>query len=82
MTEGHNSGVDREKLDAFYARIERLEEEKAATMQDIKEIYMEAKSHGYDPKIMKIVIRRRKMEKQKREEQDELVSLYEGGLFS
>jgi len=78
---GHNSGIDAEKLNAFYQRIERLEEEKAALAEDIKELYAEAKANGLNTKIMKIVVRRRKMEAEKRREMDALVEVYEG-VFS
>ena len=64
------------RLKAFIARIERLEEEKANIATDIREVYAEAKSTGFDTKIMRQVIRLRKMDNQARIEQQELLDLY------
>lgn len=75
---GHNSGVAADRLRAFVQRIERLEDEKSALTLDIADIYKEAKSSGFDVKALRTIIRRRKMDEQKRREQDELVALYEG----
>lgn len=72
---GHNSSS--EKLRQFVARIEKLEEEKAATIADIKEVYTEAKSFGLEASVIKIIIRRRKEDEQKRKEKEELIALYE-----
>ena len=74
------STLSRERLRSFIERIERLEEEKATLLADIKEVYAEAKSSGYDPKIMRQVVRIRKMEPDKRQEQDFLLSTYLGAL--
>jgi uncharacterized protein (UPF0335 family) len=68
------------QLKAFIKRIEKLEEDKAAVLTDIKEIYAEAKGTGFDPKIMRQVIRLRKMEDQARVEQAELLDLYQSVL--
>jgi len=57
-------------------RIERLEEEKAGIVADIKEVYDEAKNFGYDTKVLRQVIRLRKMERQEREELESLTELY------
>lgn len=57
-------------------RIERLEEEKAGIVADIKEVYDEGASFGYDKKIMRQVVRLRKMERQEREELESLTELY------
>lgn len=69
-------GVDPGRLKSLIQRIEKLEEEKAALAGDIKEVYSEAKSAGYDTRIMRQVIRIRKMDKADRAEQDELLDLY------
>ena len=69
-------GVDPGRLKSLIQRIEKLEEEKTALAGDIKEVYSEAKSAGYDVKIIRQVIRIRKMDKADRAEQDELVDLY------
>jgi len=65
-----------EQLSSLIERIERLEEEKAGLMADIKEVYDEAKTHGFDAKILRQVIRLRKMEKSDRQEQETILSLY------
>ena len=72
---GHNS-IDGGRLKSLVERIERLEGEKAALADDIKEIYSEVKSAGYDAKIVRQVIRLRKMDKADRVEQQELLDLY------
>lgn len=69
-------GVAGKRLAAFLERIERLEEEKTALADDIKEVYAEAKGVGFETKIMKRVIKLRKMEPEKRREEDELLELY------
>lgn len=71
-----SGGVDAGRLKSFIQRIEKLEEERAGIGADIKEVFAEAKSAGYDTKIMRQVIRIRKMDKADREEQDELLTLY------
>ena len=52
-------GVQAERLKSFIERIERLEEERAATSGDIREVYAEAKSSGYDTKVMRQIVRLR-----------------------
>jgi uncharacterized protein (UPF0335 family) len=77
---GHNSqpgGIAADQLTSYIKRIERLEEEKANIQADIKEVYGEAKALGYDVKTMRQVIKRRKIEKDKRDEQDALLHVYE-----
>lgn len=64
------------RLKSFLERIERLEEDKAAVGADLKEVYLEAKGEGFDTKILRKVIRLRKMDKVKREEEDALIDLY------
>lgn len=75
---GHNSvgGIAADRLKSFIERIERLEEEKAAIGGDVKEVYSEAKSTGFDTKIIRKVISLRKMEAADREEQQQLLDLY------
>ncbi len=68
------------QLKAFIKRIEKLEEDKVALLADIREVYAEAKGTGFDPKIMRQVIRLRKMEDQARVEQQELLDLYQSVL--
>lgn len=69
-------GVSGKRLQAFFDRIERLEEEKAALAEDIKDVYAEAKAVGFDVKIMRRVMKLRKMDVEKRREEDELLELY------
>jgi len=75
---GHNSdnSVAGERLRAFLERIERLEEEKKVLMEDIKEVYSEAKATGFDTKIMRKIIALRKMEREKRQYEQEMIDLY------
>lgn len=69
-------GVAGQRLKAFIERIERLEEEKAALAEDIKEVYGEAKAVGFDTKTIRKVIRLRKMEAEKRQEEEHMLDLY------
>lgn len=78
--EGHNSGISSERLRSFVKRIEKLEEDKAAIGEDLKEVYAEAKGTGFDTKIIRKVISDRKIEVDKRRERDELLSLYKSAL--
>ena len=68
--------VAADRLRLFIERVERLEEDKKAVMEDIKEVYAEAKGEGYDTKIMRQVVRLRKMESHDRQEQEALLDLY------
>ena len=64
------------RLKTIIERIERLEEDKAAVANDIKEVFAEAKGEGFDVKILRKVIRIRKQDKAKRQEEEALVDLY------
>jgi uncharacterized protein (UPF0335 family) len=64
------------RLKSFLERIERLEEDKAGVMNDLKEVYLEAKGEGFDTKIMRKVVRLLKQDKAKRQEEDALLDLY------
>lgn len=70
------SGVSGKRLQAFFDRIERLEEEKSALAEDIKDVYAEAKAVGFEVKIMRRIMKLRKMDIEKRREEDELLELY------
>ena len=74
------AGVAGDRLRAFIERIERLEEEKAALSEDIKEVYSEAKGTGFDVKIMRQIIRLRKMEDSDRSEMEEVLDVYKRAL--
>ena len=73
-------GIASERLQSFVERLERLEEEKAALSEDIKEVYSEAKSGGFDIKIMRQIVRLRKMNTADRREREELLDLYKNAL--
>ena len=64
------------RLKSFIERIERLEEDKAAVSNDMKEVYAEAKGEGFDTKILRKVIRLRKQDKAERQEEEALIELY------
>ena len=69
-----------EMLRQYVDRIERLEEEKAQLMADIRDVYAEAKGHGLDPKVMRQVIKMRGMDRQSLMEQDAMIELYRSHL--
>ena len=73
-------GAAREQLKSFVARIERLEEEKANIAADIKDVYAEAKSMGFDVKILRKVISLRKRDKNERAEEEAILELYLAAL--
>lgn len=64
------------QLRTVIERIERLEEDKAGVMADLKEVYAEAKGNGFDSKIIRKVVRLRKQDKAKRLEEEALLDLY------
>jgi len=68
------------QLKSLVERIERLEEEKGALTADIKEVYSEAKGHGFDTKIMRQVVRMRKIDKADRQEMEAVLDLYLAAL--
>lgn len=83
MTEpGHNSndpavgGIAADRLRSIIERVERLEEERKALSGDIKDIFTEAKSAGFDVKVLRQIIRIRKQEPAEVEEQETLLDIY------
>lgn len=70
----------REKLKQTIARVERLEAEKAELAADIREVFAEAKSFGFDTKTLRKVISARKLEAHERAEQEALLELYLGAV--
>ena len=64
------------RLKTIIERVERLEEDKAAVANDIKEVFLEAKGEGFDVKILRKVVRLRKQDKAKRQEEEALIDLY------
>ena len=74
------TGAGADQLQQFIERIERLEEEKRALMADIKDVYFEAKATGFEPKIMRQIVRMRGMDPELLNEQDELLTTYRTAL--
>lgn len=75
-----DGAVAQDRLRSFIERIERLEEEKAALTADIREVYAEAKTAGFDPKIMRKVVSLRKMDDNDRQEEGYLLDTYLAAL--
>jgi uncharacterized protein (UPF0335 family) len=70
------AGFAKEQLKSIIERIERLEEEKQALADDIKEVYAEAKANGFDTKTLRTIVRLRKQDSAERQEQEALLDLY------
>lgn len=68
------------RLRTIIERVERLEEDKAAIMEDIKEVFAEAKGEGYDVKVLRKVIRIRKQDRAKVQEEEAIMDLYLSAL--
>ncbi|HEX3338950.1 MAG: DUF2312 domain-containing protein [Pseudolabrys sp.] len=66
----------KDQLKAFVERIERLEEEKKATSDDIRDVYAEAKGTGFDTKALRTIVRLRKLDLDERREQQEVLDTY------
>ncbi len=77
---GSSGTIAGAKLRSLIERIERLEEEKSTLTADIKEVYAEAKGTGFEPKIMRQIVRLRKMDSSDRQEQEALLDLYRGAV--
>ena len=75
---GSVAGAD--QLTQFIERIERLEEEKRALMADIRDVYSEAKGTGFEPKIMRQLVKMRAMDRELLQEQDELLETYRAAV--
>jgi uncharacterized protein (UPF0335 family) len=73
-------GVEVPKLRSYIERIERLEEDKASVASDIKDVFAEAKSNGFDIKAMRGVIKLRKMKSNERTEAEYMLDLYKRAL--
>ena len=73
-------GIAADRLRQFFERVERLEEEKAALASDVREVYAEAKSVGFDPKIMRQIVRLRKMNEADQQEMEALIDTYKHAL--
>jgi uncharacterized protein (UPF0335 family) len=66
----------KDQLKAFVERVERLEEEKKAIADDIRDVYAEAKGNGFDIKTLRVVVRLRKQDINERKEQEALLETY------
>jgi uncharacterized protein (UPF0335 family) len=71
-----NTSFARDQLKAIIERIERLEEEKKATSDDIRDVYAEAKGNGFDVKALRAIVRMRKMDSDERREQEAVLETY------
>jgi uncharacterized protein (UPF0335 family) len=78
--EVQTGGIAADRLRSIVDRIERLEEERKALASDIKDIYAEAKSAGFDVKVLRQLIRIRKQEAAEVEEQETLLDVYRRAL--
>lgn len=72
--------VAKDQLKQYIDRIERLDAEKSALLDDIKQVFDEAKANGFDVKTMKQIIKLRKLDKNKLAEQDAILELYRQAL--
>jgi uncharacterized protein (UPF0335 family) len=72
--------AEKDQLKNIVERVEKLEEEKASVSEMIKDILDESKHNGFDPKIIKKIIKIRKKPKKELEEEEELMSLYQHAL--
>jgi uncharacterized protein (UPF0335 family) len=75
-----SDSVAQDQLRAFIERIERMEEEKKAIADDIKEIYAEAKGNGFDTKVLRQIVRIRKQDASERQEHEAILELYMSAL--
>lgn len=73
-------GVSGQRLTSFVERVERLEEEKTALMEDIKEVFAEAKGVGFDVKAIRKLIALRKLDTEKRHEMEGILELYKSAV--
>jgi uncharacterized protein (UPF0335 family) len=76
---GHNL-VAGDELNLLFERIEKMEEQKKEIAEDIKDVFAEGKSRGYDVKIMRQVLRLRAMDDDKRQEERYLVDAYASAI--
>ena len=74
------SGVAAEELKQFIERIERLEEEKKAISDDIKDVFAEMKGRGFDVKVVRQIVRIRKQDHSERQEMEAILELYMSAL--
>lgn len=75
-----DTSIARDQLRTIVERIERLEEEKKAIADDIRDVFAEAKSNGFDVKTLRTVVRMRKIDTAERQEQEAMLDLYLSAL--
>lgn len=75
-----DTSVARDQLRSIVERVERLEEEKKAIADDIRDVFAEAKANGFDVKTLRTVVRMRKIEAAERQEQEAMLDLYLSAL--
>ncbi len=80
MTDAGHNHVESEELRLLIERVERLQEERKSLGEDVADVFREAKSYGYDTKVMKQIVRLRKLDPSERSVQEELRSTYKTAL--
>lgn len=80
METENNGGVAAGELRQFIERVERLEEEKDALQDDIKDVFAELKGRGYDVKAVRAILKLRKQDKDERQEAEAILELYMNAL--
>lgn len=80
MAKNEVGGVETTKLKSYIERIERLEEDKAGIAADVRDVFAEAKSNGFDTKTMRQVLKLRKMKSNERTEAEYMLDLYKRAL--
>jgi uncharacterized protein (UPF0335 family) len=75
-TEGAAHRFAKDQLKAIIERVERLEEEKKAIADDIKDVYAEAKGNGFDVKALRVIVRLRKQDQDERKEHETVLETY------
>lgn len=80
MSRPKTGGVETTKLRSYVERIERLEEDKSGVASDIKDVFAEAKSNGFDVKAMRSILKLRKMKANERSEAEYMLDLYKRAL--
>jgi uncharacterized protein (UPF0335 family) len=80
MAKLQTGGVETPKLKSYIERIERLEEDKAGIASDVRDVFAEAKSNGFDVKAMRSILKLRKMKSNERTEAEYMLELYKRAL--
>ena len=73
-------GIAADRLKSFVERLERLAEEKQGIADDMKDVFLEARSTGFDVKVLRTILRQRKKSREERQEEAELIDLYAHAL--